>query len=436
MTSVAVVVLDTLRYETFLKHFDWLDGKRFSNAYSTAHWTAPAHASLFTGQYPSEVGVTAKARTLDCEASTLPEVLRADGYSTRMFSANVNLVIEDGWDRGFDQTVGMTALDPDSENTLDWQEFLNGLDAPRYERYLRAIWACLTSDVATIPSLRHGFRMTRGTDHQKAGTILRRVRHTDFDDREFLLVNAMDTHTPYNPPAAYRSADGPLNATIADAFADAVEDPDAVRRAYDEEAAYLSDIYRELFDELRNDFEYVVTLSDHGEMLGEEGMWNHGYGLYPELLHVPLVVSGEGVDTETCEAVVSLLDVHRTVAEMMGVAVSSRGQNLLDGVASRDALFEYHGLFDTHRRQFTKNGLSDATYDRLDTPLDGFVTADGCYAYQTHDDGFRVQGDSIVEEPEAYLESLREDVTRRETTEAETDVSEMTMQRLEDLGYA
>lgn len=30
-------------------------------------------------------------------------------------------------------------------------------------------------------------------------------------------------------------------------------------------------------------------------MLREDGMWNHGYELYPELVHVPLVISGDGV---------------------------------------------------------------------------------------------------------------------------------------------
>jgi arylsulfatase A-like enzyme len=435
MTSVAVVVLDTLRYDTFLDHFDWLDGKHFTNAYSTTHWTMPAHASLLTGRYPSEVGVTAKSRSLDCEAPTLPEVLQADGYTTRMFSANINLVIQSGWDRGFDRTLGMEALDPDSANTLDWREFLDGLDASRYERYLRAVWECLASDVATVPSLRQGLRMARGSDHQNAETMLKRVRHTDFGDREFLLVNLMDTHTPYNPPAPYRSADEPMNATIADAFADAIDDPEAIRQAYDDEATYLSDSYRKLFDVLREDFEYVITLSDHGEMLGEEGMWNHGYGLYPELVHVPLVISGGGIDAETRDEVVSLLDVHRTVAEAMGVSVESRGQDLLGAVESRDQLVEYHGLFDTHRQQFTRSGISDALYDRLDVPLDGFVTADGCYAYQTHDDGFRVTGNAI-EDPEASLKSLRGDIVRQEVAPEETDVSELTRQRLKDLGYA
>jgi len=48
-TSIALVVLDTLRKDSFDEHFDWLEGVRYDNAWSTSHWTHPAHGSLFTG---------------------------------------------------------------------------------------------------------------------------------------------------------------------------------------------------------------------------------------------------------------------------------------------------------------------------------------------------------------------------------------------------
>jgi arylsulfatase A-like enzyme len=65
--NVAIVVLDTLRKDAFDREFDWLPGRRFSAAYSTGSWTVPAHASLFAGKYPSELGVHSKNRFLDCE---------------------------------------------------------------------------------------------------------------------------------------------------------------------------------------------------------------------------------------------------------------------------------------------------------------------------------------------------------------------------------
>ena len=74
----------------------------------------------------------------------------------------------------------------------------------------------------------------------------------------------------------------------------------------------------------------VVFLSDHGELLGEHGLWNHSISLHPELIEVPLVVSGPGFADETRRDHVSLLDVHRTVADLLDADVSSRGRDLRD----------------------------------------------------------------------------------------------------------
>ena len=64
MTNIALVVLDTLRYDAFEEFFDWLPGVRFTNVFSPGHYTIPAHAGIFTGQYPSEVGTHAKSEDL------------------------------------------------------------------------------------------------------------------------------------------------------------------------------------------------------------------------------------------------------------------------------------------------------------------------------------------------------------------------------------
>lgn len=435
MTNIALVVLDTLRYDTFSKQFDWLPGERFTRMYSTSHWTIPAHASLLTGCYPSEIGVRAKAPTLDCEEPSLPEVLGAAGYTTRLFSANLNIYQWDGWDRGYDQFVGPPSL-ASRANTLDWRSFLNETDATGYERYLRAVWECFRSDVETLPSLREGIRMKRSIGSPRAETILDRVRHTDFGDHEFLMINAMDTHVPYYPPKAYRPTDGPVRVHIDDSFADTVDDPDTVRRAYDGAARYLSDTYRRIFTTLLEDFDYVVTLADHGEMLGEHGRWEHGYGLYPELTHVPLVISGAELGDESHDEVVSILDVHRTLLELANVEASSRGQDLLDSPTSHDSLVEYHGFFYRHKERLSSDERFADRVEKLDTPLDGFVTADGGYAYQTHGGEFRTVGTALPADLDAHLRGLREGVERRAIEEEAPEVAPETVEQLKDLGYA
>lgn len=433
MTSVAVVVLDTLRSDYFEKHFDWLDGLRFTNAYSTSHWTIPAHASLFTGLYPSEAGVYAKSPSLECDTPVLAERLREAGHRTRFFSGNGNITAWPGWERGFSEFVKPRELDPRFENTVDWDEFDDSIDVSGPRKYLRSVLHCINADEPTVRSLKHGYHRMRKSNADGGGAdILTRLKSTDFrSDDEFLTVNLMETHTPYHPPPG---VDDPVRVSIGQAFADNVDSPDRIRSAYDHSASYLSEIYEEIHDVLRRDFDYVITLSDHGEMLGEHGLWNHGYGLYPELTRIPLVISGSNVDEEIRSEPTSILDVHATIGALTDVAVDGRGRNLLDDdFQARHRLVEYHGFMDSHRDQFEREGASLATFDERDEPLYGFVTSTGEYGYQTHSDGLRFT-DEVIDGFEELLLEKRDSLD--EVDQKAVDVDDSVKQRLRDLGYA
>jgi arylsulfatase A-like enzyme len=63
---------------------------------------------------------------------------------------------------------------------------------------------------------------------------------------------------------------------------------------YDAEVAYQDHLLAQLLETL-NDNEHrehtlVVLASDHGEMLGEHGLMGHGFGVFQELIHVPLLI--------------------------------------------------------------------------------------------------------------------------------------------------
>lgn len=433
--SVAVVVLDTLRADAFEAEFDWLSGVRFETAYSTSHWTVPAHASLFTGRYASEVGVHAKSPALDCGEQTLAEALRSAGYATRLWTANPQLFEWDGWGRGFDQHVGPYELAPTADDAFDWQSYVQTTDREGLDLYVEGLRQCLRSDSPLIRSLRHGYREYRRSPAD-GGTaaVCDRLRATEFGDREFLVVNLMEAHSPWEPPEPYRTVEGGADVTTAEAFAGEVADPDRIRRAYRDSVRYLSDAYADLFEDLGKTFDYVLTLSDHGELLGEGDLWNHGYGLAPELTRVPLVVSGDGLPDATRERPVSLLDVHRTVAELAGVEVESRGRDLLGESDPTDRLVEFHGFAPWDRDQFRREGVAE-THDERDSPLDGVVTVDGAYAYGTHDDGLVVAAGEC-DRAAARLAALRDAVPRRDVSDATVEVSEAVRDRLEELGYA
>lgn len=495
MRNVAVVVLDTLRLDAFAEAFDYLRGEtlagirtdasvtvspefdpsqiglaRFTDAYSTAHWTVPAHASLFTGRYASEVGVHGRSPTLDCPETVLAESFAEAGYRTRCWTANPQLHQYDGWERGFEEFVGRANLARTRESLFDWERHIEATE-PGLRRYLSAGWRCLVDDCETLASLRQGVEMARTPSWDGgARAIRKRLDATTFGDREFLFLNLMEAHTPYHPPAG---EDRPVNVVVADALADAVEDPARIRAGYRAAVADLATQYRAILGRLHEEFDYVVTLSDHGELLGEHGLWNHSVGLHPELIRVPLVVSGravggDGVPAGEYDHPVGLHDVPGTVLRLAGVesdacsapnaddgtatASTADGdsttastaddpsttepRDLFDQSESRELLFESHGLLPFHESQFERHGLSRDEFERWRTPLAGFRTADGAFCYETDPESFRVVGETTVADPAARLERLRERLDRRPVEETETDVSDTVRRRLEELGYA
>jgi len=77
------------------------EGTAFENAFATAPWTLPSHASFFTGTYPSEHGTHGGHTYLDDELRTLPGAFADAGFQTIGVSNNTWITEEFGFDRGF-----------------------------------------------------------------------------------------------------------------------------------------------------------------------------------------------------------------------------------------------------------------------------------------------------------------------------------------------
>lgn len=436
MTTLALVVLDTLRKDAFDRHFEWLPGRRFERAYTTANWTVPAHASLFTGRYGSEVGAHAKHLQFDCEQPSLAEQLRAAGYATHAFSANANLTPHFGFDRGFEDFHIPSWFETPDDDLFDWREFSRTTPYTGVQKYLRGVYECLTAECRTVHSLLVGARLqlARGNEFAYGGTeeATDVVRATDYDDPSFLFLNVMETHEPYVAPSSYRTVEPPAGTNaVGDILLGSV-DPTQVRQAYDDCARYLSDVYRRLFEDLSASFDYVITLSDHGEMLGEHGAWGHEHGVHPELTNVPLVISGDDL-SGTCEVPVSLLDVHATVLSLAGIETDPPNQVLTGEVTAGEYLTEYHGLTTWSERTLAHEGYGDLI-DQYNEPLYGYVAPPDYYGYQTVA-GFVEDGESEPDDPRTRMEVRLNDRDVR-VVSGDTEVPDAIREQLEYLGYA
>lgn len=106
---------------------------------------------------------------------------------------------------------------------------------------------------------------------------------------------------------------------------------------------------------------FFIVTADHGEGFGERGRTQHAYGLYEELIHVPLVITGPGIEPGTEERLVSLVDLGPTILDVFAQPTPGRmvGQSLLPWLHGRDAELTRPVLAETRlmRSLLTPSGI-------------------------------------------------------------------------------
>jgi arylsulfatase A-like enzyme len=310
-------------------------GIRFDEARSTAPWTLPSHASMFTGRWPHELDVDWKTR-LGTTFPTLAEHLGSRGYATAGFVANVEYCsYEFGLDRGFThyedyviepttplRTCYLGNLAAQAVFHLGWNLTANLGALPFLPDKDSTTWRLLTSD----PKIDAGSINRRFL----SWLSLRRQPGRPF----FAFLNYFDAHTAYllPPGTPYRFGRPPKTQAAVQVltdwfFLDKLALPsdylNLVKDCYDSCLGYLDEKLGELFDELKRrgvlDHTLVVVTSDHGEGLGEHNLFFHGESLYRTEVRVPLliVMPGEGRRGNVSE-VVSLRALPATIADLAG----------------------------------------------------------------------------------------------------------------------
>lgn len=242
-------------------------GARFGRHFAVAPNTLPSTKALLTGRVWRQHG----GATLPKEGGpTLAERWRAAGYRTGLFSGNVYVSRTFGVDRGFDAAP---------EGTIFGRE----TDAPPAH-----------NDNAAVV-------------HRAA---LAWLRSLPAGERVFLYLHVLHPHNPYDPPPPFRGRPGEERGATLDgstATLRAIERGRLVATAADRrriaalyrgglayadaEIARLLAGLRELYDPAET---LVVVTADHGEELFDHGGVLHGYTLYDEMLHIPLLLHWPG----------------------------------------------------------------------------------------------------------------------------------------------
>jgi arylsulfatase A-like enzyme len=345
LPNIVFLVLDTQRFDRLgcygyprgtSPNLDAFAAKAtlFENAISPAQWTIPSHAAMFTGEPPSTHLTLQSSDVLPSCFTTLAQHLGAVGYRRTGFCNNplVGLINNDlprGFEKFYNYCGTIKSVPPKPTRRTpgplitSWQQAVQA--ARDFVAPIQAIFAKSNRifQVALNPifvPLWSRFARFKGDNPASARDATRFVQQNLMGSNEqphFLFINMMEPHFPYSPPESFverfaaRVQDDPRAHSFMRTFnhqavhwvtpaAKPLTELEAstLSEMYDAEVAYQDHMLGPLYDALDQpecrDNTMVIVVADHGEMLGEHQFVGHGFGVYQELIHVPLLIRMPG----------------------------------------------------------------------------------------------------------------------------------------------
>lgn len=286
--NILLITVDTLRADQSWLGYDGaktpiLDDlvKRsvlFERVYSVANTTMPSLSSMMMAKYPTEIERDNCGLPAFWNSETIAEVMTKTGIHTVGF-------------HGHQIFVGSFAP---SKGFAEWHLIKNVL----------------------------GRRVTDGavTGEEIAELTIDFFQKNPQGRRFFAWTHFVDPHDSY-----VRHEDFPPG-------------PSPRRGLYDGEVSYTDAQIGKVLTALKqanlSDTTAVLVTADHGESFGEHDRYRHGHTLHEEEIRVPFILHVPGLDSQRIGEPRSLIDVARTLSELVGVEPSAgwRGVSLLRDV--------------------------------------------------------------------------------------------------------
>ena len=344
--NILIVMVDQLNGTLFPDGpADWLHAPhlkalaarslRFANSYTASPLCAPARASFMSGQLPSRTGVYDNAAEFASSIPTYAHHLRRAGYQTCL-SGKMHFVGPDQL-HGFEERLTTDIYPADFGWTPDYRK-----PGERIDWWYHNMGSVTGAGVAEITNQMEYDDEVAFAAEQKLYDLAR-----GRDDRPWCLtVSFTHPHDPYvarrkywdlyedcahlmpDVPALLYEDHDPHAQRIFDAndwrnFEIAEDDIARSRRAYFANISYLDDKIGGLLDVLERTRQeaIVVFVSDHGDMLGERGLW-FKMNFYEGSARVPLMIAAPGLDPRRVDDPVSTIDLCPTLCDLAGVSMA------------------------------------------------------------------------------------------------------------------
>ena len=339
----------------------------FPRVATVAPWTVPSHASLFTGLYPWEHGVSiAGSLVIDPALPVLASRLRGAGYASISLSANhlvdCTLNLAQGFDEAFWNDSWRTflrtspgALHPphrkstNSPGSPDLHQLGVGRSAefhsvvsvsllrhPRALEFINSVASGLRPELANI-----GLALAPWIE----GSLSTWLDEIPVHRPVFAFINYLDAHEPYLRlgQACYPGEYPPQVrqdriSFLAGRWSPKPRELDALFELYKGSLRLLDGRLRRLIEVLKSHDRWENTLfiltSDHGQAFGEGGLLFHSQGTHDAVLRVPLLVKTpySNFSSRQARGWASLIDIAPTALSFAGLPPPSPslGRDLRD----------------------------------------------------------------------------------------------------------
>lgn len=305
--------------------------RRFTRTYTASPLCGPARCSLLTGCLPSHTGVYDNGAEFPSALPTFLHHLRQGGYRT-VLAGKMDFVGADQL-HGFAERL-MADLEPaDFGRTPDWTR--PGEKGEWWCHDLRAVMEAGVAETSKALEYDDGVGRTAVTKLQELARAedpwclvvsfahLQEpfiARQGDWD-----LYENCPHLAPEIPPLPWHEHD-PHSQRILSACDYALHKVTAdhvarARRAYFAAVTFIDDrigAILETLDATGSGNTVIVFTSDHGEMLGERGLW-FKMSFREASVRVPLYLSGPGIEPERVVQPVSTMDIAPTLIELAGL---------------------------------------------------------------------------------------------------------------------
>ena len=341
-------------------HIDALAARAtiFDNAYCPYPLCAPSRFGMMSGRLPSKIGAYDNGAELTASTPTFAHYLRLHGYYT-CISGKMHFVGPDQY-HGFEERLTTEIYPAD----MSWTP------TPDFRNFNKDEERAYTFGVSTIDTVKDAGPIARSMQidydedvvHHAVRELYTRARSDD--NRPFMMtVSLAQPHDPYVTTQDYWDLytdvmiDTPRVTSIPVGERD--EHSQSLYYHYGQDKCTLSDQdYRRarrgyygmishidaLFGRLMSALDtsgfanntVVIFSSDHGDMIGERGMW-FKKTLYEPAIQVPMIIASPSQTTRRVATPVSLLDVFPTLLDIAGIKANDITTHL-DGKSLLPAL--------------------------------------------------------------------------------------------------